>query len=138
MTCKRLFIALSLVLLLAPLFGEQLTYSQTIQLRGILNQYEANEIELSQQLRVLNINLENLYRESANLKKQTGELKTSLTASRLQVESLNLALEDMGQSIASLETSLKNMERKNNILKYGLAGAVAVAVVEGIILIIGQ
>lgn len=132
--CKKLFCILLLALLLPPAFGDSLTETQTLKLRALLTRYEQNEMRLSDELIVLNWNLERLLRESENSKKLTSGLKKSLTDSRLQAEALVLGLENMGKSITTLETSLRNMERKNKILEYCLlvasAGLVASLLVD--------
>lgn len=134
--CKRLFIALLAVLLLPPLFGEALTYEQTVILKSLLLRYEGNETELSNELKVLNQNLDRLYQESENSKSLTKELRTSLMTSQLQVEALTLGLESMGKSITTLESTLKKTEFQNKLLKYGLAGVLTVAIVEAVIIAI--
>lgn len=136
MTCKKLYCILLSALLLLPLCGDTLTIEQTLQLQSLLMRYEQNETMLSDELKVLNQNLTELYKESDSLKKQTKELESLLTTSRLQAESLILGLEDMGESIEILETSLIATERKNRIYKYGIITAAAVAVVEAIIIVL--
>jgi hypothetical protein len=49
---------------------------------------------------------------------------------------LILELENMGESITSLEFSLKKTERQNKLLKYGSAGLLTVAIIEAAIIAI--
>ena len=134
MTCKRLFTALLLVFLSPLLLGDGLTETQTYELKSLLIRYEQNEMRLSDELKVLNQNLEKLYQESADLKTQSDGLRLSLTKSQLQAQALMQGLENMGQSIETLETSLTAMEAKATIYKYGFFAVTAVAIVEAIII----
>ena len=134
MKCKSIYLSFLLALLLLPAYGQSLTFEDTVTLRGLSLRYEANQIQLSQELRVLNQSLEALYQESENLKKQTDGLKISLRKSQFQVQALVSDLENMDTSIQTLENSLKRTEFMNKILKYGLAASVTAAIVEAVII----
>jgi hypothetical protein len=47
---------------------------------------------------------------------------------------LVVGLEDMGESITTLESTLRKTERENRLLKYGLGGMFAAVIVEAIII----
>ena len=134
MKCKSIYLSFLLALLLLPAYGQSLTFEQTVTLRGLSLRYEANQIQLSQELRVLNQSLEALYQESNNLKKQTEGLKISLRKSQFQVRALVSDLENMDTSITILETSLKRTAFMNKLLKYGLAASVTAVIVEAVII----
>lgn len=133
---KKLFCILLLALLSLQAFGDTLSETQTYKLRALLMRYEANEMQLSDELQVLNQNLTQLYQESETLKKQTSDLETSLTISQSQVETLTQDFIAIGKSIETLETSLQNMERQKTILKYGFIGSAAVAIVTTALLLL--
>ena len=134
MKCKSIYLSFLLALLLLPAYGQSLTFEDTVTLRGLSLRYEANQIQLSQELRVLNQSLEALYQESNNLKKQTEGLKISLRKSQFQVQALVGDLENMDTSIQTLENSLKRTAFMNKLLKYGLAASVTAAIVEAVII----
>ena len=134
MKCKSIYLSFLLALLLLPAYGQSLTFEQTVTLRGLSLRYEANQIQLSQELRVLNQSLEALYQESNNLKKQTEGLKISLRKSQFQVQALVGDLENMDTSIQTLENSLKRTAFMNKLLKYGLAASVTAVIVEAVII----
>lgn len=133
MTCKRYLLLLSAALLFLPAYSYGLDQEQSHELNKLLLRYEMNETRLSTRLETLQTNL-SLLKEESEISKQKllseiADIENSLMQSEWQVKALQMSLESIGQSIETLEGSLKQIKRSKTIYKYGFfvaAGASAI------------